>query len=57
MGRLVINGEEIYELDEECLMEKQEKEREKRRRNAMEEKKQFTPSPKFPIRTFTSDIE
>lgn len=23
MGRLVINGDEIYELDEECLKEKQ----------------------------------
>lgn len=22
MGRLVINGEEVYELDEECLKEK-----------------------------------
>ena len=25
MGRLVINGEEIYELDEQCLKEKNEK--------------------------------
>lgn len=25
MGRLVINGEEVYELDEECLKEKREK--------------------------------
>lgn len=25
MGRLVINGEEIYELDEQCLREKNEK--------------------------------
>lgn len=26
MGRLVINGDEIYELDEECLKEKRKKE-------------------------------
>lgn len=26
MGRLVINGEEVYELDEECLKEKYKKE-------------------------------
>lgn len=44
MGRLVINGDEIYELDEECMREKQEKEREKRRRHAFEEEKQKTPS-------------
>ncbi len=25
MGRLVINGEEIYELDEQCLREKYQK--------------------------------
>lgn len=25
MGRLVINGDEIYELDEECLKEKRKK--------------------------------
>ena len=25
MGRLVINGEEIYELDEQCMREKREK--------------------------------
>ncbi len=25
MGRLVINGDEIYELDEECLKEKRRK--------------------------------
>lgn len=44
MGRLVINGDEIYELDEECMREKQEKEREKRRHHAFEEEKQKTPS-------------
>ena len=26
VGRLVINGDEIYELDEECLKEKRKKE-------------------------------
>lgn len=49
MGRLVINGEEIYELDEDCLREKQEKEREKRRRNSLEEKEQLPPSSKHPV--------
>lgn len=48
MGRLVINGDEIYELDEECMREKQEKEREKRRRHAFEEEKQKTPSSGYP---------
>ena len=27
MGRLAINGDEIYELDEECLREKQKQNR------------------------------
>lgn len=27
MGRLVIDGEEVYELDENCLREKMEKEK------------------------------
>lgn len=31
MGRLIINGEEIYELDEECLREKQKKDMEMRK--------------------------
>lgn len=48
MGRLVINGDEIYELDEECMKEKQEKEREKRRRHAFEEEKRMAPSVKCP---------
>lgn len=50
MGRLVINGEEIYELDEECLREKREKDRTKRRCYAVEEKKQHTPPSKRPVR-------
>lgn len=29
MGRLVINGDEVYELDEECLREKYYKEKKK----------------------------
>jgi len=29
MGRLVIDGENVYELDEECLREKRKKEEEK----------------------------
>ena len=37
MGRLIINGDEIYELDEECLKEKKEKERKKRRGRTFEE--------------------
>lgn len=32
MGRLVIDGENVYELDEECLREKR-KEKEKRDKN------------------------
>ena len=31
MGRLVINGDEIYELDEECMREKYEKRKKERR--------------------------
>ena len=31
MGRLVINGDEIYELDEECMKEKYEKRIKERR--------------------------
>lgn len=50
MGRLVINGEEIYELDEECLREKREKDRTKRRCYAAEEKKRHTPPSKRPVR-------
>ena len=49
MGRLVINGEEIYELDEECLREKQAKERTKRQCYASEEKKKPTPPSKRSI--------
>lgn len=30
MRRLIINGDEIYEVDEDCLREKCEKEREKK---------------------------
>ena len=50
MVRIVINGEEIYELDEECLREKREKDRTKRRCYAAEEKKQHTPPSKRPVR-------
>lgn len=41
MGRLVINGDEIYELDEECLNEKRmqaEKERYRRIQKDREKK-------------------
>ncbi len=31
MGRLVINGDEIYELDEECMREKYEERKRERR--------------------------
>ena len=50
MGRLVINGEEIYELDEDCMREKREKERAKRRCYAPEDKKKPTPPPKRQVR-------
>ncbi len=41
MGRLVINGEEIYELDEQCMREKREKQRKEKSISAMEEKKEI----------------
>ena len=39
MGRLVINGEEIYELDEQCLKEKYEKQMQEKHLHTVEEKK------------------
>lgn len=36
MGRLVIDGENVYELDEECLREKQ-KDKEKKDKNFSKE--------------------
>lgn len=39
MGRLVINGDEIYELDEECLKEKRMHEERERRHRHPEERK------------------
>lgn len=39
MGRLVINGEEIYELDEECMREKYEERMRQRRYPGIKENK------------------
>ncbi len=35
MGRLVINGEEVYELDEVCMQEKREQKRQEQRHKNM----------------------
>lgn len=40
LGRLVINGEEIYELDERCLKEKKLKQDKDKRYRMWEEQKQ-----------------
>ena len=43
MGRLIIDGNSVYELDEECIRRKEEKSREKnaqRGRNEKEERKE-----------------
>lgn len=42
MGRLVINGEEVYELDEECLREKYNETKKKRSNQWESKEKQET---------------
>ncbi len=39
MGRLVINGEEVYELDEECLKEKEMQKKQEKETEAKGQKK------------------
>lgn len=43
MGRLVINGDEIYELDESCIREKKRKQDMDRRRRMQEERQRTKP--------------
>lgn len=41
MGRLIIDGDKVYELDEECMQKKQEEEKrkEKQKKEKQEQKK------------------
>lgn len=43
MGRLVINGNEIYELDESCIREKKRKQDKERGCRLREERQQAKP--------------
>ncbi len=51
MGRLVINGDEVYELDEQCLKEKRQREKRQEKAAAPERKniRKMNNAPKRPI--------
>ncbi len=38
MGRLVIDGEHVYELDEECIRDKRKKEEQEKKAQSREKK-------------------